>query len=293
MASLKNARSAVDDMVSLLKKDKKAGIVIQRAQELDNGFAQIVATVIHANGSKTNKAAVSEALREKLDNRLFPVENSFDVLSSNPVSDTIIGICSVNPQAVAYSENMQGFRILAGNMFMDEEESLWALRKTEAGEILVKSFGKDDAEIVSGILESVSCSDFTGSYESRSALEHVRTMHDRAEGGDFISYVNPNNGKVSFGAIVASVTNEDGSDTGKLYVADINGDPAQFVKRGMVLCSWTNLDIPEISTDNEFASAEANAKSPEEIASYYQKMFARSPEYFAKFMELWNNTSFM
>lgn len=295
MASLKNARSAVDNLVADLKKEQTASVIVQSAEELNDGFARVVATVTHANGSRTSKPAMIEALRKKFDNKLFPVEGSFRSLSSNPISDTVVGILSVAPQAISYTENMDGFKILAGNMFMDEEEHLWALKKTEAGEILVKSFGKDDAEVVSGLLESVCSSGFAAAYESTSAVQQTDAMLREIQGGDFITYVDPHSGQVSFGAVVATVHNENGDDTGNLYVADKDAGPAQVLNRKMVLASWdaNGIELPEVDMGQEIATHEATAKSAEEIAAYYQKVFQKDPSYFQKFMERWNSHAFM
>lgn len=283
----------MNNLVADLGRSKSANVIVQSAEELNDGFARVIATVAHVNGSRGTKASLMDALRAKFDNKLFPVENSFSVLSSNPVSDTVTGILSVAPQAVSYTEDLQGFKILAGNMFMDEEENLWALRKTEAGDILVKSFGKDDAEVVSGLLNSVSSS-YSGAYESVASVQNTNNMLNSICGGDYVTYVEPHSSKVSFGAVVASVDNADGTDSGKLYVADIDCGPAQFVDRRMVLASWDGVEVEDdVDANSEVATSSANAKSPEEIAAYYQKVFQRNDGYFQKFMERWKSHSFM
>ncbi len=294
MASLKHARNAVDNLVSELKKDQTAGIIVQSAEKLSDGYARVVATVTHSNGSRDSKVALSNAIRSKFDNKLHIVDDSFTVLSKNSISHTLVGILSVMPQAISYEKGMSGFSILAGNMYMDEEENLWALRKTEAGDILVKAFGKDDAEIVSGILETAASSGFTGAYESVAAVEDTNKMISGVQGGDFVTYVEPQSGKVSFGAVVAAVFNEDDTDSGKLYIVDRDAGPAQFVDRGMVLASWLDVSIPNDTDPNdEVATARANVKSPEEIAAYYQKVFQRNQAYFEKFMERWRSQSYV
>lgn len=295
MSQMNHTRSLIDNMVGNMRKESKPRINIVDAERLANdGYARITASVTHVGGSRANHELVMESLSGALGAKLRPVLGSFHVLASNKVGDTITGIISANPETVAYDEaTASDFKAVAGNMFMDEEEQLWALRKTEAGDLLVKSRGKDDADVISDLMSSLSSADVgTMAYESIASAKKDIGVRSSLEGGDFITFVNPNTESVEFGAIVANVCDDNGSDLGRLAVqsAEASAEPV-IIDRGLALGKFDDVDYADDGLIDENV-VEANAHSLDEIAAYYQRVFQRDPSYFEKFMERWMNHAF-
>jgi hypothetical protein len=295
MSTLNHSRSVIDGMVTTMQKTRKPRINIVDVQRLENeGFARVTASVTHTTASRADHQLALDALGETMGSRMRPVEGSFHVISSNSIGDTITGVITSNPDTIAYDEAVaSSFKAVAGNMFMDEEEQLWALRKTEAGDLLVKSRGKEDADVIADLMTSLSSSDVgTMAYESVSSAQRDAGVRLGLQGGDFITYVNPNTEQVDFGAVVASAFDDHGRNLGKIAVQSVeaSSDPV-IIDRGMALGQFEDVDFNDegLVDDNQ---VEASAKSLDMIAAYYQKVFQRDPAYFEKFMERWMNHSF-
>lgn len=295
MASLKNARGAVDQLVTGLAKEKTARINLDSIDRLSNdGFARVTASVVHAGGSREDHAVVVQALCAKMGNKLRPVEGSFHAIASNAHGVTISGIVTCNPEAIVYEDGMDGFKAVAGNMFMDTEENLWALRKTEAGNLLVKSRGAEDADIISDLMQSLSSSVDRGmGFEATASARRDVAIRDGMQGGDFLVYVDPVTESVQFGAVVAGVAMDNGDQTGDLAVIASGGDDSVVIDRGMVLASVKDVEYNDDGLVADQEAVAANAHSLDEIAAYYSQVFRRDPAYFEQFMARWKAHSFM
>lgn len=291
-----HTRSLINNMVGAMRKESKPRINIVDAQRLSNdGYARITASVSHMGDSRADHGLVMASLSETLGAKLRPVAGSFHVLASNKVGDTITGIISANPETVAYdAAEASSFKAVAGNMFMDEEEQLWALRKTEAGDLLVKSRGKDDADIIADLMTSLSSANVgTMAYESVASANKDIGVRSGLQGGDFITFVNPQTETVEFGAVVAGTVDENGRDLGDIAVqtSEASGGPVT-IDRNMALGKFDEVEYSDDGLAGTEEATAANAHSLEHIAAYYKRVFQRDPAYFEKFMERWMNHAF-
>jgi len=280
-------------MVSELNRSKKPRINIVDVQRTANeGYARITASVTHTTASRNDHDLVMQAISDVAGAKVRPVEGSFHALASSDVGDTITGIVTSNPETVAYDEADSQFKAVSSNMFMDEEEQLWALRTTEAGDLLVKSRGKEDADIIADLMTSLSSSDVgTLAFEATASANRDKGVRNSVEGGDFLSFVNPQTEQVEFGAVVASVLDYNGSEMNQLVVQSSNGSSPVQIDRALALGVFDDVDYDDSGLIDE-NSVEASAHTLDFIASYYQKVFQRDPSYFDKFMERWMNHKF-
>lgn len=289
-----HSRSVVNGLVSELNRTKQPRINIVDVQRTSNeGYARITASVAHTSASRNDHSLVMKALSDLAGSKVRPVEGSFHALASSSVGDTITGIVTSNPETVAYDDADTQFKAVAGNMFMDEEEQLWALRTTEAGDLLVKSRGKEDADIISDLMSSLSSSDVgTLAFEATASSNRDVGVRNSIEGGDFISFVNPQTEQVEFGAVVASVLNNQGSELNQLIVqaSDSTKQPVQ-IDRALALGVFDDVEYNDEGLVDE-NTVEASAHTLDFIASYYQRVFQRDPSYFEKFMSRWMNHAF-
>tara|TARA_B100000700_G_scaffold88627_1_gene99977 strand:- start:95745 stop:96635 length:891 start_codon:yes stop_codon:yes gene_type:complete len=290
MSSMNHSRSVVDSMVSDLRKARKPHInIVDIARTSNEGFARVTASVTHTSASRQDHSQVLSALSEKLGAKVRPIEGSFHAVAGNSVGDTISGIVTSNPEVVAYDENIaEGFKAIAGNMFMDDEEQLWALRKTEAGDLLVKSRGKEDADIISDLMTSLSSADVgTMAFEAQASAQRDEGIRCGLQGGDFITFVNPETEDVQFGAVVASVCDDTGRETGNVVVQSVEASSKPvMIDRQMTLGKFDDVDFDDTGLVDDNV-AEASAHTLDFIASYYQRLFQRDPSYYEKFMERW------
>lgn len=294
MSTLNHSRSVIDNLVTGIKKDKRVRVnLVDVDRSKNEGYARIIASVVHTSESRKNPKLVLESLSALCKNNVLPVENSFAVISSNKVGDVITGIVSANPQTIAFDESVSSsFRSLSGNMFMDEEENLWALRKTEAGEILVKSRGKDDFDVIGDLLSSLSSSNVGSmAYEATASLQKDINFRDSLNGGDFVLFVNPETDSVEVGAVVASVFDDLGKSTGQIAVISANEDrdDTVIIDRNLVVCGFDADIDDEGLVDNASLSGEHTLDS---IAAFYRQVFSRDPKYFEEFMSRWTQHNF-
>jgi hypothetical protein len=294
MASMKHTRSSVDAMIGELHKNAKPEIKIVGIEAMSNeGYARVTASVAHQGKSREDHSLVISALTTKFGNKVRAVDGSFHVLASDKGSDTFTGIVSCNPESVAYDEDLKGYRALSGNMFMDDDEMLWSLQKTESGDILIKSRGRDDADVMSELMSSLSSAVIgTSAFESVSSSKADACVRNGVVGGDFVIFVDPNTEQVKFGSVIASVEQEDGSGAGLCVLASDEGSKSAIIDRGMVLSSFEDVDFSDEGLVGEEEAVAANGHSLDEIEAYYSRVFQRDPAYFEKFMARWKSHVF-
>lgn len=289
-----HSRTIVNGLVSELSRTKQPRVnIVDVSRTSNEGFARITASVTHTSASRKDPGLVMQALSTLAGSKVRPVAGSFLTLASSNVGDTITGIVTSNPETVAYDEADTQFKAVAGNMFMDDEEQLWALRTTEAGGLLVKSRGKEDADIIADLMTSLSSSGIgTLAFEATASAHRDTGVRNSIEGGDFVSFVNPKTEQVEFGAVVASVLNDKGGEMNQLVVqsSDASSSPVQ-IDRALALGVFDDVEYNDEGLVDE-NTVEASAHTLDFIASYYQRVFQRDPSYFEKFMSRWMNHAF-
>lgn len=288
MASLNNARSAMRDLIVDMQKNAKPAVRLLSIEPTANeGYARIVASIAHG-GHAVDREAVASTLCDLMNRKARPVHDSFITVSSNSVEDVITGVINSNPEIIVVDDAMEGYRAVAGNMFMDDEEQLWALRVTEGGKCLIKARGHEDADVIGELVASLSSNVArygTTGFQSLSSVQAEEQARHAIDGGDFVAFVNPDTASVEMGAVVASVTDEDNNDLGLVVLSRADARDVR-IDRSLVVAQFQDVQIEDADVDME--SLSANVHSIEEIMSYYQQMFSRRPEYFDMFMARWN-----
>lgn len=286
MSSFEHTRQNVTQAIRNLQADGPS-FQVQRVTPIGDKFARILGTITASAGPEAVRNAVA-----KLNAKITPVAGSFAAIASNGITQTVEGIVGVLDQRIVLDEsNAAGFTAIANtNMYIDAEERLWSLNKTDAGDILIKSHAGDDLEIMNNLMACVA-SNSVGVQESIPASDRVAGQRRGLQGGDLLAYVSPTLGRTVMGFAIASVVNGEGEDLGLLAVIDRDGGVEQ-VHRDMVVASVASNDI-EFDDTTEMEAVAAGNFSLEFIADYYRKMFIRSPEYFDKFWARFTSHAFM
>ena len=288
MSTTRASQIAVDNMVREMSKDHKSkvNVVGIDSMESEGSYVRVTAFVSNSANTEKNHNVVPLLISNALDSRLHHVPQSFQVLAASEVGRTVTGIFSLNPETVAYEEDMDGFKAVSGNMFMDDEEGLWVLRKTDAGKILVKSTGMEDADIIADLMPAVASASGTATtvgsqtFEATASMNSDNSIRSRLEGGDFVTFVNPKSEAVEFGVIVASVSRENGTNTKQIVIQSSDAEEDYTITdRGMVIAKIEGVDVGDMGVIESAAQ-----KSLDEIAAYYKQMFIRDPNYYEQFM---------
>lgn len=249
------------------------------------GLARVVVEVAHNRFSREDHSFVGESLSQAFDNKLSPVQGSFRSIDKAPYTERIVGVMRINTESVPM-EAAKGFRSVSSNIFMDEEDKMWVLRKTEAGDILVKNTGIEDHASLLGMLNVVCHSGHSLSSEFKLSESKVAAMQANVQGGSFVQYVSALDSRTKFGFVVASAEDE------KLLVLpeDKSAEEGEVVDRNAVVSEEDISDAPEVELSeqekmDQAVSVSRGVVDVSTLLDFYKKVFARSPEYYAKFAE--------
>lgn len=278
--SITQARSAVANMLQGLG-DNKNMHVIKASVIPGTQLTRVYGLLDKRAGETLGAVEASAVITRSLGGKVTPVADSFTVLASNAVSDLVTGFVVPLITSRPFDGADTSMRAMAGNMFMDEEEHLWKLQKTEAGDVLVRSH-IDNADEIRVMMQSL-CSGVPA--EAVQANESIIAQHAQSVGeipaSSDILYVDPETQKVTAGVIIAVV--EDVPNT----VAVAGADGASAISRDLLICA-ASFDGLEDAEAKEL-EAQATSFTIADITEYYRKVFQRRPEYFEQFMTRWRS----
>lgn len=237
-------------------------------------------------GSKDlDHKTIQRAVANTFGTKLQAVANTFKVVENGPINSTVTGYLAYTREVIPYSENLSGFKAFASNMYMDDDESIWTLKSTEAGQILVKSNAVEDLGNLNELLASnvVPASMIGQHYMSMSAV--ANSYETAPTGGDYIGFVCPKTERSMVGVVVASMFNEDGTEAG-LYVQGTEGE-AQVINPELVITKFPEvIEDPEL--DQQLASNSASIDI-EQAVEYYRSLFRRNEQYAEQFIQRLRN----
>lgn len=281
-----NPTRAASSMASGAHK-QVATVTIREAVQIDDRFARIIAT---ASAAATPEQ-IAEGIKQQFQGAVA-IPGSFVSLASSKAMNVFEGIVGVVAQRIVLTdENRGNFKAIAANMFMsnDESESLWALRTTATGQVLVKAADNDADVAVMKQLMACASTDHNA-FEHRDIGAENAQVRASVEGGDLITYVSQTSADLQMGIATASIENEDGSDAHMIAVVRPNGQ-AETINREMIVVAGTYEDSEEDIAEAQTATA--GAMDVERFNSYYSRVFARRPAYFEEFMKRVRSYVFM
>lgn len=262
------------------------------------GMARINVEVTHNMQSKKNPELVLAAIRNKLEGKMEAVAGTFKRLGAPGMyTDRLTGIVSTVRQTIPFQEGMTGFHAYASNMFIDDEKDIWQLRRTEAGDLLIKTSGIGDDLSVSGLLRSHSSGRPMPAGELAAFRAQCSELKNKITGGgDFVSYVNADN-QIKHGFVLASISADANSAPHEVAVLPFeNGGDSEVIKIDAVVDVHAG-QFPEYEmTPQEKVEASMSLSrgnvSLEQIAAYYKKLYGAHNEFFQKLMANFKNHSY-
>lgn len=281
-----NLNRAATSLVTGAQK-QAATVTIREAVQIDDRFARIIAT---ASATATPEQ-VAEGIKQQFRGAVA-IPGSFVSLASSKAMNVFEGIVGVvAPRIVLTDENRDNFKAIAANMFMsnDESQSLWALRTTATGQVLVKAADNDADVAVMKQLMACASTDYNA-FEHRDIGAENAQIRASVEGGDLVTYVSQTSADLQMGIATASIDNEDGTDAHMIAVVRPNGQ-SETINREMIVVAGTFE--PDDEDIKEAQTATAGAMDIERFNSYYARVFARRPAYFEAFMQRVRSYVFM
>lgn len=276
-----HSRAVIDNLVKAAPKGPQ--VKIRGYAALSNDSARIYAEVSGIN--RNDEQAVGQAVGKLLQERLHSVSGSFTILAENGISNYVTGIVTANREIVAVSDqDLQGYRCLSGNMYIDTEDKLWVLRANDAGKLMIRTDSLEDIEAMEQLMQSVSSSTPIGQVSAYGgaedlALASFSSVLGNVDGGSFVNYLCPVAGTLKFGVVLASVVEEETEESNDLLVMASDADTYTKIDRqavtDVVTVDQTKLD------DQAFDSV--SGVNIETLVAYYRSMFRRNTQYFAEF----------
>lgn len=281
-----NLKRAATSMASGAHK-QVATVTIREAVQIDDRFARIIATA----SSAATPEQIAEGIKQQFQGAVA-IPGSFVSLASSKAMNVFEGIVGVVAQRIVLTdENRDNYKAIAANMYMskDESESLWALRTTATGQVLVKAADNDADVAVMQQLMACASTDHNA-FEHRDIGAENAQVRASVEGGDLITFVSQTSADLQMGIATASIEHEDGSDAHMIAVVRPNGQ-AETINREMIVVAGTYEDSEEDIAEAQTATA--GAMDVERFNSYYARVFARRPAYFEEFMKRVRSYVFM
>lgn len=278
-------QKSVSSVVAQHAGEKTPTISILGYSLAGQGLARVVVEVTHNRHSREDSNLVMQSISKAFDGKLSHVAGSFHSVDKAPFTERIEGVVRVNTEVRAVTEKMDGFRSVSSNIFADEENKMWVLRKTEAGDVIVKDTGIGDHESLRGLLDVACCSGYSLSSEFKKSTASLSSMQRSVSGGDYVEYVSASSNETRFGFVVAS------ADEDKLIVLPADATPedeGEVVEKEAVTAKFDVADFPEpeLSEQEQMDIAVSAARGVVDLSgllAYYKKVFARSPKFYAEF----------
>lgn len=282
MSDLNLARDHVSEALASLKPAKNLPpVAVRDFTVLSNNCARVVAEVSGEN--RDNDELVAEALQQKM-GKLKAVAGSFVCLASNANTNYVTGIVAEIPDIRAVQDETEEYTSLSGNIYKDKENKLWKLQKSEAGKLMVSCNTDEYADELEALLQSCSSAVPVGSVNAYAGTnernhENYYTMQASVEGGDYISFVNPETAQIEFGVAIAGVVNEDNTPHTNVVVLPFNSESSVNMHRELIVEAIT---VEPDTEDNVMESISGNVNI-QRLVDYYRSVFQRRPAYFQEF----------
>lgn len=261
--------------------DVAPAITVQKVTPINSKYARVTGTIRATASAQQLRQAVSQ-----LGDRLCAVAGTFVKVNKTGMSHTVEGIVTVHQERIALTPEVRDrFKAVSSSMYLDEEEKIWNLKRTPAGDVLIRANVGDEDELLSNMLQSVASSSPQSRDVQRQASE-CDASRASIQGGDLAVYVGRDEQPV-MGFVVAAVANADGTDAG-LSMVSRSMEDVELIDRNQVVAFVTGneLELPEDEAVKALASG--GRVDMDFIANYYRQVFMRDPAYFEKFMERFN-----
>lgn len=257
------------------------------------GLARVMIEVTHNAASRANPKAIADALKNRLNGKMEAVAGSFASIEKSNFTERLTGLVAAVREIVPVTdESSKGMKAVASNMFMDDEQHMWVLRKTEAGQLFVKTTGIDDDMSLVGMLDACASAGFRNSPDYGRMVAQCSSLANSVEGGDFVSYVNGDNMVVA-GFVVAGVAGEE-----EIVVLPVGGSEGETINKAAVTQIHAQDEFPahEQTGEEEVETVVAAGRGAIDInflLDYYKKVYARSPQFYQMFAQRLQSHQFM
>jgi hypothetical protein len=218
-----------------------------------------LAKVMISFTGKFNKESIRAALREQLDNRAAPVEDSFREVKAG----VAVGFLRANKElrVLDQKELRASYRAMgSSNIMMSEvDNSLWEVKQGKGGTYLARHGNEDLSELVNANVD-----------RRRTEVPGIRHLSmAKAAAGEFAAFVTKS-GDMDYGFVVAS-------NAEKIKVVSHTSQVATVVGYEMVT-SISRVPVPK-SFVQKMATAGISRADKQQAIEYWNQLYSYNPAY--------------
>lgn len=259
---------------------------IRSSRVINGEQAVVTATVNHSVNAEPSPQEVLASLQSMSGNHLTPVPGSFVTINKEPTRTTISGILSLAKHVMDFPGQdamvNQGFKAMASNMFLDENEQIWTVKEEGGHKVCVKSNTIDNPEELQGLLAKCTTKITAGNDPAYfTSVASAQKEQAAPQAGTLITFVSESTTK--FGVVLGSVFESESPDsyTGQVQVYQFGAPDAEMVQDCQIVAgAQVNWEEPE---DLESQAAGNVGKSQKDmLVDYYKKVYGHGKEFFAE-----------
>ena len=235
-----------------------------------------VSALLMGVGKDVNSDEVFAALSAATNNTMRVIPGSVIRLDDVGIGQVAVAAALTPATRTLPSSHRAHMTSVSSNIFMDDNERLWALRGDGNDRVLVMSASEDPDTLIEMM---ASCS---SDHENeliiardsylRKAIDSHKSVIASVSGGDMVSYVD--GGEVGVAFVAASTS---GSE--ELHVFNVASQSASTINRGQVVAK-VECDAIKYPDEVQLSESGVAAGGLKTIIDYYRRVFGHAPEYF-------------
>ena len=235
-----------------------------------------VSALLMGVGKDVNSDEVFAALSAATNNTMRVIPGSVIRLDDVGIGQVAVAAALTPATRTLPASHRAHMTSVSSNIFMDDNERLWALRGDGKDRVLVMSASEDPDTLIEMM---ASCS---SDHENeliiardsylRKAIDSHKNVIASVSGGDMVSYVD--GGEVGVAFVAASTS---GSE--ELHVFNVASQSASTINRGQVVAK-VECDAIKYPDEVQLSESGVAAGGLKTIIDYYRRVFGHAPEYF-------------
>jgi hypothetical protein len=235
-----------------------------------------VSALLMGVGKDVNSEEVFAALSAATNNTMRVIPGSVIRLDDVGIGQVAVAAALTPATRTLPASHRAHMTSVSSNIFMDDNERLWALRGDGNDRVLVMSASEDPDTLIEMM---ASCS---SDHENeliiardsylRKAIDAHKNVIASVSGGDMVSYVD--DGEVGVAFVAASTS---GSE--ELHVFNVASQSASTINRGQVVAK-VECDAIKYPDEVQLSESGVAAGGLKTIIDYYRRVFGHAPEYF-------------
>lgn len=234
-----------------------------------------LAKVVVSYTGQLSKNEIKAAILEKFDNKVAPVENSFQKVTSHARGGSAVGFVKANREVRLATEKelRASYRVMSSNILMDAtDRSLWEIKQGSSGKFLARHGNEDLSELVQATVERNA---------NVPSIRHIAMA--QAVKGELASFVS-RTGEMDYGFVLQASAE-------KVKILSKTTGMPEVVKMEAVT-NLSRVGIPK-SFHQQMVKACISREDKDQAQEYWKKLYSYSPAYMDDLVQQVEDTTWL